>query len=75
MNTGPQQVSSEGDVVYTLPPNFRSALRTRSLLLGLRPGLAKAQATAAYLGRAAFGVALIGSVAVMAVGQPSRFVA
>jgi hypothetical protein len=58
-------VSAAGDVVYELPPNFRAALRARSALLRLRPAYDSAVAAAGWAARAAFGAALLASVALV----------
>jgi phage baseplate assembly protein W len=59
------QVSSAGDVIYSLPSNFRSILRNKSLFLRLAPGFKTAQNVAGYVARVSFGTALVASVAVV----------
>ena len=56
------QVSSEGDVLYVFPSNFRSIIRAKSWVLRAQPMLKSVQAGGAYLVRVTFGTALITSV-------------
>jgi hypothetical protein len=59
---GALQVSDDGEIVYVFGANFRDVIRNKSLLLRLEPAAAKVAETAAYLGRVAFGTALVASV-------------
>mmetsp|Transcript_30542 Transcript_30542/g.76398 ORF Transcript_30542/g.76398 Transcript_30542/m.76398 type:complete len:532 (-) Transcript_30542:172-1767(-) len=56
------EVSSEGEIVYTFPPDFQAKLRGKVLRLKLEPAVDKAKGAAAYLARVSFGTALIVSV-------------
>eukprot|EP00884_Botryococcus_braunii_P020460 jgi/Botrbrau1/7098/Bobra.0165s0120.2 len=62
---GTLEVSSTGDVIYSLPRDFRSILRNKSLLLRLAPAFKTAQNIAGYITRVSFGTALVASVAVV----------
>ena len=59
---GLAQVSSAGEVLYTLPNNFKAIIRGRSWLLRTQPAFQAASNLAGYLVRVAFGAALIASV-------------
>lgn len=61
----PLQVSKDGDVVYSFPPDFRSKLRNRSVLLRIKPALTKLQQVGSYLVRVAFGTTLMASIAIV----------
>lgn len=52
-------------MVYSLPKNFRSILRNKSLLLRLAPTFKMAQNVGSYVMRVSFGTALVASVAVV----------
>jgi hypothetical protein len=56
------QVSGDGEIVYIFQRGFRDAIRAKSLRLRLEPAAAKAAETVSYLGRVAFGAALLISV-------------
>ncbi len=56
------QVSSDGELVYGFAPDFRSRLRSRSLLIAATPLLRRAAGVLSYLTRVVFGTALIASV-------------
>lgn len=56
------QVSSAGEVLYTLPANFKAIIRGRSWLLRSQPAFTAISNAAGYLVRVAFGAALIASV-------------
>lgn len=63
------QVSEAGEVLYVFARNFKEAIRGRSLLLRLEPAVATAAAALGYLGRVAFGTALIVSVVCVSDGS------
>eukprot|EP00887_Chlorella_sp_A99_P005806 scaffold1.g5806.t1 len=56
------QVSERGEILYVFPNDFREKIRSRSLLLRLEPAAATVVAALGYLGRVAFGTALVASV-------------
>lgn len=56
------QVSEAGDVLWALPPNFRSIILGKSWLLRLEPVLAGARNAAGYLVRVSFGTTLVASI-------------
>jgi hypothetical protein len=58
------QVSPDGEIVYAFERNFAAGIRARSLRLRAEPALEKAAEVAGYVGRLAFGTALISSVLV-----------
>ena len=55
-------MSSAGEVLYTLPNNFKAVIRGRSWLLRSQPAFTAVGNAAGYLVRVAFGAALIASV-------------
>lgn len=57
-----KQVSSAGDLVYAFDKGFKGTLRSKSLLQRARPLLQRAAGAVAYVGRVAFGTALVSSV-------------
>ena len=60
------QVSASGDLVYAFAPDFRSRLRSRSLLVStLLPLGRRLGGALSYLARVAFGTALVASVVVV----------
>lgn len=59
------QVSSSGEVVYSLPPGFRASLRAKSAVLRLAPAFDAVAAASGAAVRVAFGAALIASVALV----------
>lgn len=59
------QVSSRGQVVYSLPRGFRRALRAKSAVLRLAPAFDAFAAASGAAVRVAFGAALVASVALV----------
>jgi len=59
------QVSSSGEVVYSLPSGFRASLRAKSAVLRLAPAFDAFAAASGAAVRVAFGAALIASVALV----------
>ena len=59
------QVSDQGDVLYSMPTNFKQIITGKSWLLRAEPLLQKIQEALAYLVRVTFGTALITSVVVV----------
>ena len=59
------QVSSSGQVVYSLPPGFRASLRAKSAVLRLAPAFDAFAAASGAAVRVAFGAALVASVALV----------
>lgn len=57
----PLQVSEQGEILYVFKPGFRESLQGRSLALKLEPVAAAVWQGISYLGRVAFGTALITS--------------
>lgn len=58
-------MSASGQVVYSLPPGFRAALRAKSAVLRLAPAFDAFAAASGAAVRVAFGAALIASVALV----------
>ena len=61
------KVSREGDIVYEFSSNFREVITGKSLLMRMEPVVEKIFAVLGYLGRVAFGTALISSLAIVTV--------
>jgi len=59
---GTLEVSTEGEVVYVFPRDFKNQIRSKSLMLRMEPRLKAMASTAAWLGRVAFGVFFIATV-------------
>lgn len=61
------KVSDQGDIVYEFGKNFKDIVRSKSLRIRLEPTVDKVKNVLAYLGRVAFGTALVSSVAIVTV--------
>ena len=59
-------VSPAGEILYEFPRNFKEVVAAQSLRIRVEPLLKKASLVAAYLGRVAFGSALLVSLATVA---------
>lgn len=56
------QVSDDGEIVYVFDKRFKEMLRAKSAMLRLEPVVEGAARVAGYVGRIAFGTALVSSV-------------
>lgn len=61
------KVSDQGDIVYEFAKNFRDVVRSKSLRIRLEPTVEKVKNALAYIGRVAFGTALVSSVAIVTI--------
>ena len=59
-------VSPAGEILYEFPRNFKEVIAAKSFRIRVEPLLKKASLAAAYLGRVAFGSALLVSIATVA---------
>lgn len=64
---GQLEVAASGDVAYRFPKNFRSILRGKYWQLRFKAGLSKVWQAIFYVIRIFFGVALLASIAILAI--------
>lgn len=62
---GTLNVSSDGEILYVFPTDFKGKLRSKSLRIKLEPLAKRAGASLAYLTRVSFGTALIASIVIV----------